>query len=146
MKTRILLVDDEEQFAESLAERLSMRDYDVTVSFTGSDALSKVAELNYDVVILDVQLPDKNGVEVLAEMKKLKPLTEVVMLSGHAEVATAIEGMKAGAYDFLLKPADSEDLFLKLQSAADRKARTEERIRDAKVSGYVSSPRSALDD
>lgn len=146
MKRLILIVDDEEQFADSLAERLRMRDYHVTVALTGGDAVKAVDKTNFDVVILDVQLPDLNGVEVLKKIKQAKPLTEVVMLSGHAEVETAIEGMRAGAFDFLLKPADSDDFFIKIEKAGDRKAEHEERIRAAKVSDYVSSPRSALED
>jgi DNA-binding NtrC family response regulator len=146
MKWQVLIVDDEEQFAESLAERLTIRDYYVSVVFTGQGALDAVSQTNFDVVILDVQLPDLNGIEVLKKLKDIKPLTEVVMLSGHAQVENAIEGMKAGAFDFLVKPADSDDLFDKIEKAGERKAQQEERIRAAKVSDYVSSPRSALND
>ena len=146
MKWQVLIVDDEEQFAESLAERLRIRDYLVSVAFTGKGAVDAVSHTNFDVVILDVQLPDLNGIEVLKKLKEIKPLTEVVMLSGHAQVETAIEGMKSGAFDFLVKPADSDELFEKIEKAGERKAQQEERIRAAKVSNYVSSPRSALHD
>jgi DNA-binding NtrC family response regulator len=146
MKPRILVVDDEQAFAESLAERLELRGYDATTVFNGTDAVAKVSEANYDVVILDVFMPDKGGLEVLKEIKAIKPLTEVVMLSGHSEVETAIEGMRAGAYHFLLKPAESDDLLSKIDEAHQRKAQQEQRIRDAKVQDYVESPRSALKD
>ncbi|MBU0990180.1 MAG: response regulator, partial [Proteobacteria bacterium] len=99
MKTRVLLVDDEEEFVQALAERLSIRDYDVTTSLSGEDAVEKLRHYNFDVVILDVRMPGMDGTEVLHEMKRIKPLTEVIMLTGHATVESAIDGMKQGAYD-----------------------------------------------
>jgi DNA-binding NtrC family response regulator len=146
MKARLLIVDDEEQFVEALSERLSMRDYDVTTSLTGEDAIEKITNYNFDVVILDVRLPGIDGTEVLQEMKILKPLTEVIMLTGHGTVEMAIEGMKLGAFDFLMKPCETEDLTLKIDKAHDRKAEQEDRIRTAKISHSASSPRSVLND
>ena len=146
MKSRLLLVDDEEQFVEALSERLSMRDYDVTTSLTGEDAIEKIKNYNFDVVILDVRLPGIEGTEVLREIKSLKPLTEVIMLTGHGTVEMAIEGMKLGAFDFLMKPCETEDLTAKIDKAHDRKAEQEDRIRAAKISQSASSPRSVLND
>jgi DNA-binding NtrC family response regulator len=145
MKIRILLVDDEKEFVETLSERMTLRDYDVTTSFSGDDALDKIKQFNYDVVILDVAMPGIDGLDALVEIKKLKPLTEVIMLTGHGTVETAIEGMKRGAYDFLMKPCETEDLDAKIKKAHTRKAEHEERIRAAKVSDIVSSPRSVLE-
>ena len=144
MKTRILIVDDEEEFVEALSERLIMRDYDVTTSLSGEDAIEKVKGYNFDVVILDVSMPGMNGVEALGEIKKIKPLTEVIMLTGHATVESAIDGMKLGALDFLMKPCETEALVSKINKAYDRKAEHEQRIRDAKVQDIISSPRSVL--
>ena len=144
MKTRVLIVDDEEQFIQPLAERLGMRDYDVTTSLSGKDAVDKVKHYNYDVVILDVLMPGMGGVETLGEIKKIKPLTEVIMLTGHATVETAIEGMKLGASDFLMKPCKPEDLVDKIDKAHNRKAEKEARIREAKAQEIISSPRSVL--
>ncbi|MEE9497431.1 MAG: response regulator, partial [Desulfobacterales bacterium] len=110
MKARLLVVDDEEQFVEALSERLSMRDYDVTTSLSGEDAIEKMKNYNFDVVILDVRLPGIEGTDVLREIKNLKPLTEVIMLTGHGTVEMAIDGMKLGAFDFLMKPCETEDL------------------------------------
>jgi DNA-binding NtrC family response regulator len=146
MKARLLIVDDEEQFVEALSERLSMRDYDVTTSLTGEDAIEKITNYNFDVVILDVRLPGIEGTAVLREIKNLKPLTEVIMLTGHGTVEMAIEGMKLGAFDFLMKPCETEDLTLKIDKANDRKAEQEDRIRAAKLSGFTSSPMSVLKD
>ena len=145
MKIRILLVDDEKEFVETLSERMVLRDYDVTTSLSGDDALEKIKQYNYDVVILDVAMPGVDGLDALVEIKKLKPLTEVIMLTGHGTVETAIEGMKRGAYDFLMKPCETEDLDAKIKKAHERKAEHEERIRAAKVSDIVSSPRSVLE-
>ncbi|MGD8228639.1 MAG: response regulator [Desulfobacteraceae bacterium] len=144
MKTRVLIVDDEEEFVESLAERLKIRDYDVTTSPSGEDAIDKVKHYNFDVVILDVLMPGKDGVNTLREIKGIKPLTEVIMLTGHGTVASAVDGMKLGAFDYLMKPCETTDLVTKINTAHDRKAQQEERIREAKVREIVSSPRAAL--
>ena len=146
MKARLLIVDDEEQFVEAISERLSIRDYDVTTSLTGEDAIKKITNYNFDVVILDVRLPGVDGTEVLRAIKNLKPLTEVIMLTGHGTVEMAIEGMKLGAFDFLMKPCETEDLTVKIDKAHDRKAEQEDRIRAAKISQSASSPRSILND
>ena len=146
MKGRLLIVDDEEQFVEALSERLSMRDYDVTTSLTGEDAIEKIKNYNFDVVILDVRLPGIEGTEVLREIKNLKPLIEVIMLTGHGTVEMAIEGMKLGAFDFLMKPCETEDLTVNIEKAHDRKAEHEDRIRAAEISHSASSPRSVLND
>ncbi len=146
MKIRVLLVDDEEQFVRTLAERLEMRDYDVTTSLSGEDALEKVKDYNFDVIVLDVLMPGVDGIAALREIKNMKPLTEVIMLTGHATVETAIEGMKLGAYDYLMKPTETEELVNKINKAYERKAEQEERIREAKVRELETSPLSVLKD
>ena len=144
MKTRVLIVDDEEEFVQALSERLTIRDYDVTASLSGEDALDKLRHYNFDVVILDVKMPGKDGVDVLKEMKGIKPLTEVIMLTGNATVESAIEGMRYGAYDYLMKPCETDDLIKKINLAYQKKYGHEERIRAAKVKEIISSPRSVL--
>ena len=144
MQTRILIVDDEEEFCEALAERLTIRDYDVTESYSGQDAIEKVSHFNFDIVILDVRMPGMDGIEVLKEIKRLKPLSEVIMLTGNATVETAIEGMKLGAFDYLMKPCETEDLISKIKGAYEKKRGHEERIREARVKEIISSPRTVL--
>ncbi|MBW1975734.1 MAG: response regulator [Deltaproteobacteria bacterium] len=146
MKIRLLIVDDEKDFTDSLAERLEFRDFDVSKAYSGEEAVGMVKEYNYDVVILDVAMPGMDGVQTLREIKNLKPLTEVIMLTGHATVETAIEGMKLGAYDYLLKPTEIDDLVTKVQAAYSRKAEQEDRIRKAKMMRYFESPRAVLED
>jgi DNA-binding NtrC family response regulator len=145
MKIRILLVDDEKEFVETLAERLRTRDFDVTTAFSGDEALEKLNEYNFDVTILDVKMPGMDGIDALREIKKLKPLTEVLMLTGHGTIETAIEGMKIGAYDFLLKPCEMDVLLDKINKAYERKSEHEERIRKALVDKLSTSPMSVLE-
>ncbi len=144
MKTRVLIVDDEDEFVKVLSERLTLRDLDVTSASSGEAAVEEIKNYNFDIVILDVQMPGMTGIDVLREIKALKPLVEVIMLTGHATVDTAIEGMRLGAYDFLLKPLNTEDLHAKIDKASERKAEQEERIQHAKVKEIISSPRSVL--
>lgn len=133
MKVRVLLVDDEEQFVETLAMRLEARDYAVATAFNGDQALNHVKARDVDVVVLDVLMPGLSGIDTLREMKKLRPLTEVIMLTGNATVETAIEGMKLGAFDYLMKPTEIEGLVEKINKAYKRKAEHEDRIRQATI-------------
>jgi two-component system, OmpR family, response regulator CpxR len=133
MKVKVLLIDDEEQFVDALAERLEFRGFSVTKAFSGEEGLEKLKEQEIDVVILDVLMPGRDGVEILREIRELKPLVEVMMLTGHGTIDTAIEGLKLGAYDYLMKPTETEDLISKILKAYARKADQEERIRRARI-------------
>ncbi len=144
MIPKILIVDDEQSFAQTLGERLSIRDYDVHVCFNGHDAVEKISHSHIDVVILDVAMPGMSGIEALREIKKIKPLTEVVMLSGQATVESAIEGMKLGAMDYLIKPCETDELIAKINEAYVRKKRHEEKITEAKMKELISSPHAVF--
>ena len=137
MKIKVLLVDDERDFVETLAQRLEVRDFAVTTAFGGDEALDLIKEREFDVVVLDVLMPGKNGIETLNEIKELKPLTPVIMLTGNTTVETAIEGMKLGAYDYLMKPTETEDLVEKITKAFNLKSEHEDRIRKAEIDGIV---------
>ena len=93
MKTRVLVVDDEKDFVEQISQRLEIREFEVFQAFSGEEALEKSSKALFDVVILDVVMPGISGVETLKKLKAERPLTEVIMLTGHATVETAIEGM-----------------------------------------------------
>jgi DNA-binding NtrC family response regulator len=134
---RVLLVDDEEEFVEALAERLEVRGFDVATALSGAEALRRIEEREIDLVILDVQMPGLDGVEALRQIKQRKPLVEVIMLTGHGTMQTAIDGMKLGAFDFLLKPTETEELVEKIRRAYDRKAEQDQRIREAEISEIV---------
>lgn len=130
----VLLVDDEVPFVEAMTKRLKKRELDIIPAYTGEDALSKLSEhLNIEVIILDVKMPGMDGIETLEEIKKSYPLKEVIMLTGHATVESAIEGMKKGAFDYLMKPCDIELLVNKVAEAAKKKRRHEEKIIEAQL-------------
>jgi two-component system, OmpR family, response regulator CpxR len=137
MKIKVLLVDDEKDFVDALAERLEIRDFEILKAYDGDEAVGKIAETDVDVVILDVQMPGKDGLATLREIKKGKPLVEVIMLTGHATVPSAIEGLQSGAYDFLMKPTETKDLVSKIALAYKRKAEQEERIRQAQIENIM---------
>ena len=135
----VLLVDDEVSFIETFSERLELRDFEISKAFSGEEALQALAENeNIEVVILDVKMPGMNGIETLAEIKRKKPLVEVMMLSGHADVESAIEGMKHGAFDYLMKPVDMDQIIAKVNQAAMKKRQHEEKIIQARIKEITS--------
>ena len=136
----IMLVDDEAPFVETMTKRLSKRNLKVIYAFSGSEALKKLDKnRDLDVIILDVKMPGKNGIETLKEIKKKYPLYEVIMLTGHATVESAIEGMKLGAYDYMMKPCDMEQLMLKVSEATKKKRDHEEKINEDIVKKVLSA-------
>ncbi|MFH0824945.1 MAG: response regulator [Pseudomonadota bacterium] len=118
---RVLVVDDEEDFLETLTKRLKKRKLDVMSASGGNKAIKFVSENDVDVVVCDVKMPDMNGIDVLREIKKVRPSAEVIMLTGHADMEVAIEGMELGAFDYLMKPADIDELLYKIQDAFKKK-------------------------
>ena len=140
MKPLILLVDDEVPFVETMTKRLKKRDLVVNSAYSGQEALDILDKhRNTDVVILDVKMPGMDGIETLEKIKKSYPLTEVVMLTGHATVESAIEGMKKGAYDYLMKPCDIDQLMQKVEEATQKKRVHEDKIKEAKVKEVMSN-------
>ncbi len=131
--TRVLLVDDEKDFVEMLQLRLEEVGEKVTPAYNGKECLDLLAQKEIDVVILDIKMPGMDGIAVLQEIKHKHPLVEVIMLTGHGTTESAVEGMKLGAFDYLLKPARFEELTAKLESARRRKDEQEERIRKAEA-------------
>lgn len=118
---RVLLVDDETEFLETLVKRLRKRKLDVEAASSGKDALNALRNSPVDVVVLDVKMPDMDGIETLKEIKKIQPSVEVIMLTGHASVEVAMQGMELGAFDYLMKPMDIDELLYKLQDAYKKK-------------------------
>ncbi len=130
----VLLVDDEVPFVETMTKRLTKRDLDIIPAYDGKEALDKLkAHGNIEVVVLDVKMPGMDGIETLKEIKKHHPLKEVIMLTGHATVESAIEGMKKGAFDYLMKPCDIDLLVSKTTEAAAKKRKQEEKIIEAQM-------------
>lgn len=140
MKPIVMLVDDEAPFVETITKRLSKRDLIILTAFGGEEALELlVKNRNTDVVILDVKMPGMDGIETLEKIRKQFPLIEVIMLTGHATVESAIEGMKLGAFDYMMKPCEIEQLMSKVQEAARKKRTHEEKIREARVREALSA-------
>lgn len=133
----VLLVDDEVEFLETLVKRLKRRNLAVAGVNSGEAALEKLGQEAVDIVVLDVKMPGMDGLTALREIKKRFPLIEVIMLTGHASMEVAIEGMEHGAFDYLMKPMDIDELLYKLQDAYKKKTLHEERIKHAvdEVSG-----------
>ena len=117
----VLLVDDEAEFRDLLEKRLRKRNLALLSAGSGEEALEIVTREAVDVVVLDVRMPGMDGRETLREIKRLKPEVEVIMLTGHASVEVALEGMALGAFDYLLKPVSFDELLFKLQDAAEKK-------------------------
>ena len=130
---RVLLVDDEAGFLDPLLKRLRRRGITTTASNSGEEALQRIVTEPPDVVVLDVKMPGMGGLETLREIKRNHPLVEVIMLTGHATVESAIEGMKHGAYDYLMKPCDFDQLMEKLNEATAKKREHEAKILEARA-------------
>ncbi|MGA2401008.1 MAG: response regulator [Syntrophobacteraceae bacterium] len=130
-RPRVLVIDDEPDFLETIVKRLRKRQIEVAGVGSGKEALLLLQEQSFDVVILDVRMPGMDGIETLKEIRKRSPLTEVIMLTGHGSVESGIQGMQLGAFDYVIKPADFEELIEKVNQAAQRKMLHEERIRKA---------------
>ena len=139
MKIKVLIVDDEKDFVETLAERLNLRNFSVTAVFSGKSAIEIIEKIDFDVIILDVLMPELTGIETLKEIKGIKPIIPVIMLTGEGTVDNAIEGMKLGAFDFLMKPADTELLTEKITQAYEVKQEQEERIRNAEIDNIIKT-------
>jgi DNA-binding response OmpR family regulator len=118
---RVLLVDDEVDFVEALARRLAARGYATSVAHDGEEAARAAQEAPPDVAILDLRLPGANGLLVLRRLKRAHPRTEFIVLTGHGNVTSGIEGMRLGAFDYLLKPVEIDALCERLQAACARR-------------------------
>ena len=128
----IMLVDDEVPFVETMAKRLASRNIETITAFSAEEGLEKFKEnKTIDVIVLDVKMPGMDGIEALTEIKKQTPLVEIIMLTGNATIESAIDAMKFGAYDFLMKPFDIEELVSKVEAATKKKREHEEKIKDA---------------
>jgi DNA-binding NtrC family response regulator len=123
------LVDDEVEFVETLVKRLRKRKVNTAAVGSGEEALQVLKQTPVDVVVLDVKMPGMDGIETLREIKKISPLVEVIMLTGHANMEVAIEGMELGAFDYLMKPMDIDELLYKLQDAYKKKWLQEGKIK-----------------
>ena len=134
MSEKVLLIDDEQDFLDVLSERMKNRDIDVTATSSAKDALALAENEAFDAIILDLQMPEMDGLQALQRLKTLNPDLQVILLTGHATVEKGVQAMKLGATDVMEKPADIQQLVEKIKNAHARKIilvekQTEEKIR-----------------
>ncbi|MFO7817277.1 MAG: response regulator [Thermodesulfobacteriota bacterium] len=130
---KVLLVDDEQAFLSTFLKRLKKRNINVEAVTSGEEALEYVQHNSPDVIILDVKMPGMDGITVLSKIKQKFPLLEVILLTGHANMEVAAEGMELGAFDYILKPASLDELIFKIEDAYKRKTLQEEKIHSVKT-------------
>lgn len=136
---KVLLVDDEREFVVILTQRLTKRNYSVTFALSGKDALAHLEEdKEIEVVILDAKMPVLDGIETLKQIRKKWPLVEVIMLTRHSTLDYAINAIKIGAYDYLLKPIEMEQLTSKIEKAAGRKRHRDKLILEVYMAPYLT--------
>lgn len=123
MEMKVLVVDNEKGFASILADHLKMKGIDAGSVYSGRDALAAVSDFRPDVIILDIQMPDMNGVEVLSRIRGSEPAVEVIVLTGNGSFDVGIECMQLGAFDYLMKPVDLDQLLETIESAYLQKLR-----------------------
>ncbi len=118
---RMLLVDDEDDFRITLTKRLKLRKVNITDVASGNEAIEMVKQNSFDVAVIDVKMPGMDGIETLKQIKQIEPLIEIVMLTGHASIESGMEAMKLGAYDYVMKPCDIDELLIKSGDAYQHK-------------------------
>ncbi len=141
----LLLVDDEERFLSTTSQLLENREVTTYIAANGRTALRILDDKRIDVVVLDVKMPEMDGIEVLRKIKHKYPLVEVIMLTGHASVDSAVDGMRLGAFDYLVKPCDINDMLAKVREAYFKKQATEEKINKVRVERIISHPLAVFD-
>lgn len=114
----ILVVDDEQEFLSLIQKRLSRRNMQVSTADNGNGALELVRQQNFDVVLMDVRMPGLDGLATLRQLKEIRPQLPVILLTGHASLGVAVNGMELGAFDYMLKPVAINELIIKLEDAA----------------------------
>ena len=118
---RVFIVDDEDDFRETIVKRLNARKIQAEGAASGIKALEVLKDKDFDVIVLDVKMPDMDGIETLRHIKKMKPEIEVIMLTGHASVEFGIKGMQLGAFDYVMKPAPLNELLDTIGQAYNKK-------------------------
>lgn len=139
MPEKVLLVDDEEDFLEALAERMQARGMEVSTTTSARDALKMTEQESYDAIVLDLMMPEMDGLEVLKTIKNKNPELQIILLTGHATVEKGIEAMKLGAMDFIEKPADLKDLMEKIKKAQAQKLILVEKQTTDKIKKIIQS-------
>jgi DNA-binding NtrC family response regulator len=143
--SKILLVDDETVFTQNMSKLLGNRGYRVTAVNSGDNAIKALETEKFDVVVLDLKMPGMDGITTLKEIKKLDLFTETLILTGHGAIDTALEAIKLGAYDYLTKPCEIDELVAKIEGAWGKKDSGEKKDMEEKLQKLVESPAAAFD-
>ncbi|MBU1777565.1 MAG: diguanylate cyclase [Gammaproteobacteria bacterium] len=136
----ILIVDDDPNLRKTLADILRVKGYATAVVGTGAEAVAVAEQQNFSLALIDLQLPDMPGLEVMTRIKAISPLMEAIILTGHASLDTAIEATRHGAFSYLVKPYQMDDLLLNIRHAVERKQAQEEILRLASFPRLLPSP------
>jgi len=142
---KILLVDDEVVFTNNTAKLLHNRGYFVTAVNSGENAIKELEEKDIDVVVLDLKMPGMDGLTTLKEIKKLGLFTQTLILTGHGSIDTALEAVKLGAYDYLTKPCEIDELVARIEGAWEKKDDEFKKDMQEKIQKVVESPSSVFD-
>jgi DNA-binding NtrC family response regulator len=130
---KLMLVDDEERYLRTTSKLIEKKGYEVLTARNGEEALEKLKARDVHVVILDMKMPGMDGNETMKAVKSLYPLVEIILLTGHATVDSAIDGLKNGAFDYLMKPADIDQILDKALDAFEKRQRLEDKMRVARI-------------
>lgn len=144
-KARILFVDDEVIFADNMSKLLKTRGYRVSTVYGGEEAIRQLEKDEFDIIVLDLKMPGMDGLTTLKEIKKLGYFNETLILTGHGAIDSALEATRLGAYDYLTKPCEIDELVDKLDGAFDKKDEDIRRDMDETVKRCVESPASVFD-
>jgi DNA-binding NtrC family response regulator len=136
---KVLLVDDEEEFTRILSERMEARGLKVVTAENGSAALKKAEDERFDAIILDMFMPEMDGIETLKRLLEINPDLQVIMLTGHATLEKGVEAVKLGAMDFIEKPADMDKLLARISDAKAKKMVLVEKRAEEKIRGILKS-------
>ena len=137
MSAKVLLVDDEEEFTNILSERMQTRGFRVDIAGSGYKAIEKVKGESFDAIVLDLAMPDMDGIETLKQLLKLNPDMQIIFLTGHATLQKGIEAVKLGAQEFMEKPVDINNLIEKIKVAKENKILLEEKRSEEKVKNIL---------
>lgn len=140
---RVLIVDDERSYADLLATRLALRGAQTLTAYDGAQAERAFQAEDFDVAILDLNLPDISGLDLLRSLKDLRPHAEAIMLTASDDVRSAVEGMRRGAFTYLVKPAEVDDLLREMTHALERRRRLEESARMIETGKFAALGRMA---
>ena len=142
---KILLVDDEIAFTANMSKLLSSRGYRVKTANNGQEAIDLLEDEDFAVIVLDLKMPGMDGIATLREIQKLGIFTQTLILTGHGSIDTALEAVKLGAYDYLTKPCEIDELVSKIEGAWEKKDDAEQKDRAEKIQKIIESPSAAFD-